>query len=185
MTLTKLLAGIVLLVPTAAQAQEVVVTVNPVAGTFSAEYLGSSQVLQLFYDITVRLTGDGPITITNESPVFTSLFTPSGAEITGNGTDTVTFVGWAPGLAGGSPADSSNPFEPFTFDYDGTFDEFGVEFYGLTSCIFRTLPFDDPIAMVNGNGTLGPLSFRIDIVPAPASALLLGLLGIGAAKRRR
>ena len=186
MTVNKPLVGIVLMVPMSVHAQDVVVTVNPVVGTFSAEYFGITPVRQLFAVISVRLSGDAPINITDESPVFTSLLYPMGAEVTGNGSNEVTFFGEAPGQVLGGPQDSSNPFEPFTFDYAGSLDNFDVEFYGLTGMAFIMPPFGNGILnMVNGDGTLGSLSFRIDIVPAPASATLLGLAGLGALRRRR
>lgn len=180
----KLLAGVLVFLPMGAAAQDVIVTVNPIEGTFSAEYFGPEVLLQMFGGIAVRLTGDGPISITGQSDVYTSILTPSGAAIAGNGTDLVEFVGMAPGDLLGAPVDSSNPFEPFTFSYGGTFNQFGVEFFSETYINVVVWQLN-PYKMVNANGSQGPVSFRIDIVPAPATAALLAFAGVVGARRRR
>lgn len=175
-------------IASSAAAQDVVITVDPSVGSVSFEYFGALPITQLWNSISVRLTGDAPITISNDSPVYTSFFF-GGPLITGNGTNSVEFVGEAPGALAPvvpAPVDSSNPFSPFTFNYAGSAGAFGFELFSQNSIMFNlNPPFGDPRNLVNADNTLGPISFRVDIVPAPASAALLGLGGLAAIRRRR
>lgn len=178
-------------IASSAAAQDVVITVNPEAGTVSFAYVDPTPIgpiTQLWNSISVRLTGDAPITISGDSPVYTSFFF-GGPLITGNGTNSVEFVGEAPGALAPvvpAPVDSSNPFSPFTFNYAGSAAAFGFELFSQNSIMFnQNPPFGNPVNLVNADNTLGPISFRVDIVPAPASAALLGLGGLAAIRRRR
>lgn len=166
-------------------AQDVTITINPFSGTISINYQGALPVQQLWSDISFRMTGDGPITITSQSNVYTSVLTPGGAEINGNGTNAVEFVGAAPGSLLGAPVNSSNPFSPFTFTYAGTFTGFHCELFGQNTCMFVQPPFGNPINMMNADGSLGPLTFNEVCIPVPATAALLGLAGIAGVRRRR
>lgn len=175
-------------IASSAAAQDVVITVNPVAGSVSFAYVDPTPIgtiTQLWNSISVRLTGDAPISIASQSNVYTSILTPAGAAITGNGTNSVEFVGEAPGALLGAAVDSSNPFSPFTFNYGGSVGAFGFQLFSQNSILFVLPPFGNPQNLVNANNTAGPISFRVDIVPAPASAALLGLGGLAAIRRRR
>lgn len=172
-------------IASSAAAQDVTITVDPFNGTVSTAYNGALPVQQLFSSISVRLTGDAAISIDSQSNVYTSVLSPAGAAITGNGTGLVTFVGEAPGSLLGAPVDSSNPFSPFTFTYGGSLAGFNFELFSQNTSTFVQAPFGNPINMVNANNTLGPLTFEVIIVPAPASAALLGLGGLAAIRRRR
>lgn len=175
-------------IASSAAAQDVIITVDPTVGTVSMNYVDATPIgaiQQLWSSISVRLTGDAPITIGTQSSVYTSALTPTGAAIGGNGTGNVTFVGEAGGALFGGAVDSSNPFAPFTFNYGGTLAGFNFQLFGQNSITFVQPPFGNPQNLVNANGTAGPISFRVDIVPAPASAALLGLGGLAAIRRRR
>lgn len=172
-------------VSTSAMAQDVFITINPFTGTISAEYAGALPLQQMFSSIAIRLIGDSPITITSQSSVYTSVLTPGGAQITGNGTHMVEFVGEAPGALLGAPVDSSNPFSPFTFSYNGDYSAFQFEFFSQTSANFVQPPFGNPINMINADGSVGPLSSAVNFIPAPGTAALLGFAGMIGAWRRR
>lgn len=174
-------------IASSAAAQDITITVNPTPGAESLTigYNGGLVVQQLWSDISVRLTGDGPINVTSQQNVYTSVLTPAGATITGNGTGVVTFVGAAPGALLGAPVNSADPFSPFTFTNGGTAGGLVLELFSQNTSTFVLPPFGNPINMMNANGSLGPLTFEIVYVPAPASAALLGLGGLAAIRRRR
>jgi hypothetical protein len=175
----------------AASAQDIVITINPIEGTINAAFQGTlpaanGAVAQVWSDIGIRLTGDAGITVANFSPSYTSFLDPTGPDVTGNGTNNVLFVASAGGPLFGTPFNNSNPFTPFSFTYGGSFGAFTATLVSQNT-LFTTLPapFGGAFNFQNANGTPGPLSFRIDIVPAPATAALLGLGGLAAARRRR
>ncbi len=161
------------------------ITVDPFAGTVQIEYHGALPIQQLWSDISVRITGDGAINIQSVSSNYTDLLSPSGPVITGDGTNEVTFVGAAAGQLLGGVHTPDNPWAPFTFSYAGDAANFGFELFGQNTNFFVMAPFGNPINMINGDGTPGPQSFEVIIVPAPASAALLGLGGLAAIRRRR
>jgi hypothetical protein len=173
-----------------AAAQDIVITIDPVAGTINAFFLGTlppgnGNVAQVWSDIGIRLSGDGPITISNFSPTYTSFLTPTGPVVTGNGSSSVLFQASAGGPIFGTPFDSSNPFTPFSFSYGGSFGAFRAELVGQNT-LFTTLPapFGNAFNFQNADGSPGVLSFVLG-VPAPGSATLLGFAGLAAARRRR
>lgn len=172
-------------------AQDVFITIDPFSGTISAQYNGALPVQQIFSSLAIRLTATSPITITSQSSVYTSVLSPGGAQINGNGTNVVEFIGEAPGSLLGAPVDASNPFSPFTFSYDGPFAGFYVEIFSQTSITFIQPPFGNPINLVNADGSQGPLTystFPLGPPPnpvAPGTAALLGIAGVVGARRRR
>lgn len=172
-------------IASSAAAQDVTIIVDPGLGTVSFEYNGPNTIQQNWSSISVRLTGDAAINITSESSVYTSALTPAGAEITGNGSTEVTFVGEAGGALFGGAVDNSNPFNPFTFSYAGDLGAFDFVLFSQNSLTFPLPPFGDPQNLMNANGSQGPISYEVIIVPAPASAALLGLGGLAAIRRRR
>lgn len=185
MKMKAIAACVVLGTTSVTAAQDCTIVVDPFGGTVAIYYNGSLPVQQLWSDISFRMTGDAPITITNQSNVYTDILSPTGAVITGNGTNEVTFVGTSGGSIFGGVQNSSNPFTPFTFNYEGSVAGFGCELFGQNTCMFVQAPFGNPINMMNANGTLGPLTFNEVCIPAPASVALLTLAGVGASRRRR
>jgi hypothetical protein len=174
-----------------ASAQDIVITINPAAGTINALFQGTlpaanGAVAQVWSDIGIRLTGDAPISVSNFSPTYTSALDPSGPDVTGNNTGNVLFIASAGGPLFGGTFNNSNPFTPFSFSYGGSFGAFTAQLVAQNT-LFTTLPlpFGGAFNFQNANGTPGPLSFRIDIIPAPATAALLGFGGLAAARRRR
>ncbi|MCA9273213.1 MAG: PEP-CTERM sorting domain-containing protein [Phycisphaerales bacterium] len=173
-------------IASSATAQDCVITVDPALGTVAIQYNGALPVQQLWSDISVRLTGDGAINILTQSSNYTDLLSPTGAVITGDGTNDVTFVGAAGGSLLGGTHSPDNPWAPFTFSYAGDVNNFGFELFNQNTNTFVQAPFGNPINMVNGDNSQGPMTYRVDIVvPAPASAALLGLGGLAAIRRRR
>ena len=167
-----------------AAGQDVVFTINPIGGTVEAEYFGDLVLQQMWSSISVRISGDGPLHITSENPVYTNLLSPTGAIIAGEGTNNLTFVGEAVGDHLGGPIDSRNPFSPFTFSYAGSLSAFDFELFSQNTVTFVQPPFGNAVNLINGSNP-GTISFRIDIVPAPATTALLGIGGIGMMRRRR
>lgn len=163
---------------------DVVLTVDLSSNMVQGEYFGDLPMIQMWSDIAVRLSGDSPISIYEESPVYTSINSPSGAVIDDNNTNSVTFTGKAHGVLFASPFDNSNPFTPFSFSYDGSYDAFHFELVGLNQLYFNIRPFGMVLPLGSGNDET-TLSYRIDIIPAPATTALLGIGGIGMMRRRR
>ena len=166
-------------------AQDCTICANPVAGTISITYNGTLPIQQLWSDISVRMSGNGPVTILSESSNYTDVLSPNGAVITGNGTNEVTFVGSASGPVLDGVHTPDNPWIPLTFSYQGEYSSFSFEMFGQNTNTFVQAPFGNPINMINGNGSLGPMTFEILCIPSSASAALLGFAGIGAMRRRR
>lgn len=167
-----------------AAAQDVIITINPFLGSLGIQYFGALPILQLWSDISIRISGDSPITITNQSSVYTSSLTPTGPVITGNGTNSVTFVGAAGGSLFGGTVDNSNLFSPLAFSYGGSSSAFRFQLFSQNTCTFIQPPFGNPINMMNADGSVGPLSFVVE-GPAPGTAALLAIAGVAGARRRR
>lgn len=123
-------------VPMCILAQDVSIWTDPFGGTVTIHYNGTLRISQLWSDISVRITGDAPITITNQSLNYTDGLSPNGAVITGNGTNEVTFVGTAGGPLFGGTHTPVNSWEPFTFSYDGSYSAFHFELFGQNTCMF-------------------------------------------------
>lgn len=172
-------------IASSAVAQDNTIVVDPFAGTVNITYNGALPVQQLWSDISVRITGNGAINILSESPNYTDDLTPAGADISGDGSTSVEFVGNAGGSLFNGTHTPDNPWSPFTFSYAGDLGGFGFELFNQNTNTFVQAPFGNPINMINGNGSAGPQSYEVIIVPAPASAALLGLGGLAAIRRRR
>jgi hypothetical protein len=174
----------------AAQADLVVCVEEVSAGnwTVSAQYFGpilGTAISQIWSDTSVRLTGNGNIDIGAFNNSYNSFFGPP--VITGDNTGNVTFVGAAPGPLLGGVFDPSNPMFVFNFTYGGTAGALTFNLIGQNTAFFAQPPFGNPVNYQNANGTPGALSFAVVIkpIPAPATAALLGLGGLAAARRRR
>lgn len=172
-------------IASSAVAQDNVITVDPFNGTVNIQYNGALPVQQLWSDISVRITGNGAINITGASSNYTDDLSPAGPVITGDGSNSVEFVATAGGSLFNGTHTADNPWSPFTFSYAGDLGGFGFELFNQNTNTFVQAPFGNPINMINGDGSPGAQSYRVDIVPAPASAALLGLGGLAAIRRRR
>lgn len=188
----------------AASAQDLVVTVDvsdPTAGTITAEFLGvlppdATGIGQVLCDVSITLSGNGPITFTDWDPSYEVPLvfgpTPTGPVITGNGSNTVEFAGSTDptGLFGGPPINSSNPLLVATFTYGGDARFFRSTLIGQNAILFRD---DSPvfgftkefITVPVGSDEVVTRTFELVVIPAPASAALLGLGVLAGVRRRR
>ncbi|MEO1583566.1 MAG: hypothetical protein AAFR96_03210 [Planctomycetota bacterium] len=178
-------------------AQDLVVCVDDLDGdgrwVVTAEYFGAlpagtNAIGAIWADSSFTIGGDGSeITIdaASANPGYTSAI--FGVPAISNG-PTATFVGLQPGGGLGAP-DASNPLSVLEFDYAGDASALTFELTGQNSALFTGNPLEPfgTIALYQDvNGEAGTLTFAVDIkIPAPASAALLGLGGLAAARRRR
>lgn len=181
-----------------ATAQDLVISVVQQANLsdweISAEFFGSlpagtTAIGAIWSDASFRVSGDGAVNFgTGWNPGFQSaLFGPPA--ISNDGTNTVTWVGVQAASPLGTP-DASNPLFVDDFSYAGSAANLSLELFGQNSALFTgnpAEPFGTILLYRNAQNQPGPLTFRVDIVPvpAPASAALLGLGGLAAARRRR
>ena len=184
MKLKMISACVVLGTASIASAQDCTICVDPFTGTANITYNGSLPIQQLWSDISVRISGNGPISILSQSPNYTDALSPAGAVITGNGTNEVTVVGTAGGSLFGGTQSPDNPWTPFTFSYGGNIASFSFEMFGQNTNTFVQAPFGNPINMINGDGSPGPMTYEV-CIPAPMTGALLALAGVGASRRRR
>ncbi|MEO1534190.1 MAG: PEP-CTERM sorting domain-containing protein [Planctomycetota bacterium] len=174
-------------VASSATAQDLCILVDDSDGdgewTITAEFLGTppSDLVQAWADASFVLAGDDAITINSFNPSYNTSLGP--ATITDNGTNTVGFVGNANSFFG--TPDATNPLAVADFSYAGSFEALSLTLVGQNSAIFVLPPFGDVRLYQDAQGNAGTLSFEVKVVPAPASAALLGLGGLAAARRRR
>lgn len=181
----------------AANAQDLVVCVEEVSvGNWevSAEFFGqipgdATNIVTIWSDTSFRVSGDDAITFGEGwNPGYSSAVFGDPA-IANDGTNTVEWVGLQPGGGLGSP-DASNPLFVDDFTYSGDRAALSVELFGQNAALFGgdpAQPFGTPGVYLDALNNPGPFTFRVDIkpIPAPASAALLGLGGLAAARRRR
>jgi hypothetical protein len=179
------------LASTAAAQADLVVCVEEVSagnwtvfGQYNGPILGTG-ISQIWSDTSVRITGNGNIDIGAFNNSYNSFFGPP--VITGDNSTNVTFVGTAPGPLLGGVFDASNPLNVFSFTYGGAAANLALTLVGQNTAFFAQAPFGNPVNYQNADGTPGQLTFAVVIkpIPAPASAALLGLGGLAAARRRR
>ncbi|MEO1583572.1 MAG: hypothetical protein AAFR96_03240 [Planctomycetota bacterium] len=147
---------------------------------------GATGVAIVWADTGFELTGDGSeITIdaASANPGYTSAI--FGSPDIANG-PTATFVGVQPGGGLGSP-DSSNPLRVVEFDYAGDIASLGMRLVGQNNALFLgdpRKPLGDIRLYQDIDGNPGQLSFKIIIVPVPAT-LAFAPIALVAARRRR
>lgn len=172
-------------VASSATAQDMIVCVEEVsAGSWeiTAELVTSpsaNALVQVWADASFVIDGSA-ITINNYNASYdTSL---GNAVITGNGTDSVSFVGNANTFFG--TTDASNPLAVASFSAASVS---GFSLVGQNSALFVSPPFGEVLLYQTALNEPGSLTFAVEIkpIPAPASAALLGLGGLAAARRRR
>ncbi len=182
-----------------ATAQDMIITVcevTPGNWDITAEFFGSLPVDTtalgtVLSDASFRVSGDSAINFGDGwNPSFvSSLFGPP--TITNDGTTSVDWLGFSPAAPIGNP-DNSNPLfiDNFTYTWSGDNDSLDLELVGQNSALFTgnpAEPFGTILQYQDAQGNPGVLSFDVVIkpIPAPASAALLGLGGLAAARRRR
>lgn len=178
-----------------ATAQDLTVTIAPTGGDnweVTAEFNGTlpgaaTTIDAVWSDASFSISGDAPITFgTGWNPGFSSALFGDPA-ITNDGSNSVTWVGVQPAAPLGTP-DNSNPLFVDDFTYAGDAAALSASFVGQNSGLFSgdpAQPFGTIALYQDAQGNAGELSFEIVIVPAPASAALLGLGGLAAVRRRR
>jgi hypothetical protein len=182
-------------VASTATAQDLTITIAPTGGdnwSVTAQYSGAlpgaaTAIDAVWSDASFNISGDAPITFgTGWNPGFTSALFGDPA-ITNDGSNSVTWVGVQPGAPLGAP-DASNPLFVDDFTYAGTAAGLSAELVGQNTALFSgdpLQPFGTIALYQDAQGNAGELTFEIVIVPAPASAALLGLGGLAAVRRRR
>ncbi|MGP1273737.1 MAG: hypothetical protein ACTS22_10425, partial [Phycisphaerales bacterium] len=173
---------------------DTIVTIQPAGGTswsITAEFIGApgpGPVATIWSDANFDLTSsDGVISNVDLNQGFDS--SSLGAPVIGGeGTGAVTIRATMPaGLLANGDLDSSNPLAVGTFDYTGTAAGLSAAMVGQNSISFTltNFPFSDAQFYQLANGSAGTRVLEFRIIPAPASAALLGLGGLAAARRRR
>ncbi|MEO1583564.1 MAG: hypothetical protein AAFR96_03200 [Planctomycetota bacterium] len=178
-------------------AQDLLVCVEEVSvgrWAVSAEYTGAipgaaTGIGAIWADTNFTINGDGS-EITIDAASANAGYTSAifGVPAITNGS-TAQFVGLQPGGGLGAP-DASNPLSVVEFDYAGDRAALDFQLTSQNTALFTgdpLEPFGTIGTYLNVDGTAGELSFAVEVkpIPAPASAALLGLGGLAAARRRR
>ncbi|MEO1715520.1 MAG: PEP-CTERM sorting domain-containing protein [Planctomycetota bacterium] len=184
-------------VASTATAQDLTITVDTPDNSFTnwvvtAEItdpasVSANAIVQVWADASFVINGSNiNIDPASVNPAYTTTLGPF--VISDNGTDSVGFVGNANSFFG--TPDSSNPLTVLEFTADGI--PTSLDLVGQNSAIFDQPPFGEVILFQDALGNLVDpntgepyASFEVIIVPAPASAALLGLGGLAAVRRRR
>ncbi|MEL7485206.1 MAG: hypothetical protein AAFN41_12765, partial [Planctomycetota bacterium] len=140
-----------------------------------------SPIVQVWSNTQFGLAGDGsPITVATWNPAYnSSLGEPS---VPNNGTGQIEFYG-SSNIFFNMP-DPSNPLWVADFHYGGTIAALDLSLIGLNAATFELPPFSDVRLYQDDAGNPGELTFRIDIVPSPAT-LALAPCALVAVRRRR
>lgn len=175
---------------------DTLVRVAPLSGntwSMSAAYFGDvgAGINSVWAEVSLDIRSlDGSISdIQMNRGYVTSVFGPP--VITGSGTQAVSIrnASMPGGIAFEGPDnDSNNPLLVMTFQYDGSASDLSFELIGQNSMSFVStlLPlFGDTKFYQDGRGEPGELVLAFDVVPAPASAALLGVAALAATRRRR
>ena len=148
----------------------------------TAELLNPTGTIRtIISDLSFTIGGYGFANFTY-NPAFDSTFfgpatvSVTSTEINFSGTNTL------PPLNNPGGPDSSNPLYIASFD-SMYFDSFTIN--GQFSGAYVGTPFDNVFFYQNANGSPGSVPFSVCIIPAPASATLMGLAGFAAMRRRR
>ncbi len=167
-----------------AAAQDMTVLVAPTGGgnwdiTATFNTTPPNPLVQVWADANFVIAGASPIEITSFNPSYSTSLGP--AQIIDNGTTSVQFVGSANTFFG--TPDGSNPLAVASFTSATT--PTSLTLVSQNSALFAQPPFGDVRLYLDAQNNPGSLSFEVIIVPAPASAALLGLGGLAAIRRRR
>ncbi|MEO1583568.1 MAG: hypothetical protein AAFR96_03220 [Planctomycetota bacterium] len=165
-------------------------------GVITAEFAGqipggATAIGTVWADTSFALSSifsSSPITITGFNPGYSSAIFGD-PQITGNGTQSVSFVGLQPGGGLGNP-DPSNPLVVATFETEPR-SLVDFELIGQNSALFTGNPLE-PFGTVrlyqDVTGNAGSLTFSVLNIynfPQPGTAVAFGSIGLFGARRRR
>ena len=140
-------------------------------------------ILAVISDLGFVMTGSDFANFSYNSAFDSDFFGPATVNVSAGQVD---FLGGntIPPLNNAAGTDDSNPLAIATFDAT-TVDSFA--FVGQVGGAYTGVPFPVTFVYQDANGNLGDTAYRVEIkpIPAPASAALLGLGGLAAARRRR
>lgn len=174
-------------VATSASAQtELCVTIQPTGNgsewSITAELLNPTGSLRAaIADLGFVMNGEGFGNFSYNSAFDSDFFGAATVSVTGTQVD---FLGGntLPPLNNAGGPDGSNPLAIATFDADSVS---SFAFVGQVTGAYVGSPFDTILIYQDALGAAGDTPYQIKIVPAPASAALLGLGGLAAVRRRR
>jgi MYXO-CTERM domain-containing protein len=173
-------------VATSASAQtELCITAATADGTnwtLTAELLNpTGSVLAAVADLGFTMSGSGFANFAYNAAFDSDFFGPAAVTVTGTSVD---FLGGntLPPLNNAGGVDSSNPLAIATFTADSVS---GMVLNGQVTGAYAGVPFPVILTYQDANGGAGDTPWSFKVVPAPASAALLGLGGLAAARRRR
>lgn len=152
--------------------------------TVNAELLNpTGNIVATIADLGFTMTGTNISNFSYNAAFDSDFFGP--ANVNASATS-VSFVGYntLPPLNNANGPDSSNPLFIAQFDADSV-DSFVLD--GQVNGAYSGTPFPIILTYQTAAGTAGDTPYTIEIkpIPAPASAALLGLGGLAAARRRR
>ncbi len=161
---------------------EIAPTGNGNTWAVNAELLNpTGNIVATIADLGFTMTGTNIANFSYNAAFDSDFFGP--ANVNASSTS-VSFVGYntLPPLNNANGPDSSNPLFIAQFDADSV-DSFVLD--GQVNGAYSGTPFPIILTYQTAAGTAGDTPYQIKIVPAPASAALLGLGGLAAARRRR
>jgi len=172
-------------VAASASAQSLDILVQPTGGgswTIDATLSNpTGTIVAVISDLNFTMTGADIANFSYNSAFDSTFFgnatvTASATQVSFGGTNTL------PPLNNAGGPDSSNPLHIATFDASSVSD---LVVNGQFTGAYAGAPFPVVFFYQNANGSAGPVPYTVTIIPAPASAALLGLGGLAAIRRRR
>lgn len=148
----------------------------------TAQLLNPTDTIRaIISDLSFTLHGTDLANFTYNPAFDSTFFGPATVSVTPtqidfSGTNTL------PPLNNPGGPDGSNPLYIASFDTTGI-NSFTIN--GQFSGAYVGAPFDNVFFYQNADGSPGSVPFSVCIIPAPASAMLLGFAGIAAMRRRR
>ncbi|GAB5496194.1 MAG: hypothetical protein Phyf2KO_12740 [Phycisphaerales bacterium] len=138
-------------------------------------------VLATIADLGFVMNGTNISNFSYNSAFDSDFFGPATVNVSASQVD---FLGGntLPPLNNAAGPDSTNPLAIATFNAD---DVASLSLVGQVTGAYTGVPFPIILTYQDAQGNAGDTPYEIKIVPAPASAALLGLGGLAAARRRR
>lgn len=140
-------------------------------------------VLAAISDLGFTMAGENFANFSYNSAFDSDFF---GAATVSVSASSVDFLGGntLPPLNNAGGPDSSNPLQIATFTADSV-DELGFVLNGQVTGAYVSSPFPIILTYQTATGGAGDTPWSFKVIPAPASAALLGLGGLAAVRRRR